>query len=259
MLQANNHMVTLDLHNTGLLNEGCDILFEGLKDNTTLKRLYLDANGISKVNGIVDYFEHKIATNTQGLECLLLSINRISTGNNIEMLCDVLSRYNQLKHLDLGSNRLTSDDVSIITNTFMHNEVLEILGLGYYLSTRDMGELPNNMGDKGAEYLAEFVRNNSSVRILEFEENGITLDGLVNIFESVQENNTLININYVQRGVKLGDMFNEVKAKLESNLTLDTTPEEYRGMKYDEFTKHIRTYKHGKNVVNIDSIYRNNM
>ena len=59
LLTLNNTIVTLDLHNTGLLDEGFARVCEGLKANYTLQNLYVEANGISDVSPIVTYFEQR--------------------------------------------------------------------------------------------------------------------------------------------------------------------------------------------------------
>ncbi|CAF4489824.1 unnamed protein product, partial [Rotaria socialis] len=75
MLATNQYLQTLDLLNTGLLDEGCEILFNAFKSNHNLKHLYMDTNGLTVKSGHIIrlHFEQ----NDNHLESLYLSCNAL--------------------------------------------------------------------------------------------------------------------------------------------------------------------------------------
>ena len=71
---------------------------------------------------------------------------------------------------------------------------LVMLDLGMYKATSDMGELPNNMGDEGVQYIAQFLRRNKSVKIFSILHNAISLQGLEKIVDALEENDNLTRL-----------------------------------------------------------------
>jgi hypothetical protein len=123
--------------------------------HTSLKSLYLDANGLTSVsaNAIADYFRYKTVVNQPGIELLSLSINRFGDEGAKEIV-ESLYVY-PIKSLTLGSNRIELSGLQSILKWASQASTLQVLDIGYYKATADMGELPNSFGDEGAKEIVE--------------------------------------------------------------------------------------------------------
>jgi NLR family CARD domain-containing protein 3 len=256
MLRQNTSLKILDLDNTGLLDDGVRDLFAGLEHNTTLEHLYISANGITNegCKHIAKYFDQQVAKGTRGLVSLWIAINRISDDGVITLM-NSLKNYKFLKRLNLGSNRITHIGAKHVFDTYVNDPNLIMLDLGYYKSTLDLGEMPNNLGSEGADLAAAFLRQNKSVQYFSIMNNYLTVEDLDKICDAVEENDVILMVAETQYGVKTRlDALIKLKTKLSSNI------QNTFQMTYDEFIKNpIRFLKHTEDVQFIDSDYRNKM
>jgi hypothetical protein len=257
MLEVNNKLKTIDLHNTGIMDKGCEVLFEGLAQNRTLKYLYLDANGLTPTSAvyIATYFNNLVAKNEVGITSITFNMNRLDD-EGVMMIVDSLEHYHALERVDFGSNRIGANTAKYVLDKLMNHPNLIFIGLGCYKSTGDLGELPNNLLDEGAAHVAEFIRNNKTVKVLEVDENGFTNTGIDLLNDAIKENDTLLQLRFAQFKLRIPiEVRNEVTAKLDENCM------NYMGITNAVFIKdmHCRFLKHTPDVVNIDSIYRNKM
>lgn len=256
MLKVNTKLQILDLHNTGLLDEGVKYVFDGLMKNNTLRHLYLDANAITPdgCKYIAEYFDHLITNDIKGITNLWLDINRIDDDGTI-ILINSLKNYKYLRRLIIGSNRISHIGAKIVFESLVDHPNLQVLDLGLYKSTSDMGELPNNITDEGVEYIAKFIENNKTVKYLSVLHNNISNTGLLRIAEALQKNNSILCIHYEQYGLMTDSRVKKsIRYKLEQNvrnaLNVDLV---------DFNINYLRFIKHSKKVKYIDSIYRNKM
>jgi Ran GTPase-activating protein (RanGAP) involved in mRNA processing and transport len=256
MLKVNKSIKILDLHNTGMLDEGCKYLFEGLRENTTLRTLYIDANGIT-VEGakyIADYFDYLVTNNIKGVTSIWMCINRFGDEGIIN-ITKSLKQYYYLERLSIASNRIEVNGCKEVLNNLVDHKNLIVLDLGLYKSTSDLEELPNNIGDEGAEHVATFIENNKSVKILDVVHNDISIIGLQKMADALDKNNNISCLFFSQYGISIPkDIKTQIKTKLTNNIY-----KEYN-ISTEEFmmTKH-RFMKHTSDVQYIDSIYRNAM
>lgn len=256
LLEVNNTIKVLDMDNTGIEDDGTKHLMQSLKKNTGLKQLYLDANGISSVGAryIADYFDHLVATNRVGITSFWIGINRIDDEGTI-ILANSLKNYKHLKKLIVNSNRLSDVGVKALCDVLVDSRTLKVFDVGIYKSTSDLGELPNNIGDKGARYVAEFMRKNKTVQIVSVLHNNISEDGIRIMAEALQESDSIVWFYYEQYGVNISQPIRQlINKKLEENIRKNY------GMTIGEFcdTK-LKFVKGSKKLKNIDSIYRNKM
>lgn len=256
MLKKNKKLRILDLHNTGLFDEGIRYLMDGLIENRTLRHLYVDANALTPIGAtyIANYFNYLVERNEKGLVNLWMDMNRFDD-EGISLIANSIKNYKYLKRLSVGSNRIGPNGAKILLDSLVNHEKLITLSIGLYKSTSDMGELPNNIGDLGVEYIVKFIENNKSVKVLNIEHNGISLDGIIKIIEAIQKNDNLLFVYYLQRGIVVPqEIYGKLRAKLTENI------KKHIGITYGEFcNKHLRFIKHTKYIKDIDSIYRNNM
>lgn len=254
MLTTNDSIKILDLHNTGLLDEGITHIFTALKKNTSLRHLYCDANAITVIGAKVmaEYFDYLTKNSLKGVTSIWLDINRLDDEGTI-VLAKSLRNYTHLKSLVIGSNRMTDVGAKVLCESLVQHKKLRVLDLGLYKSTSDLGELPNNIGDVGMEYINNFIENNNSVEVLSILHNNISLDKIEDMANSLQKNNKLKYIYYVQYGLHIPqETDDKIRAKLSDNIN-----KEY-GLTYGDFIAHkLRLIRLSKRIKNIDSLYRN--
>ena len=256
MLKYNASIECIDLHNTNIGDEGMQYLCEGLLENITLKRLYLDANNITieGMRHLHNYFITMAAKGKIGLQSLWIGMNRYED-EGVLLLADAFSQYKHMERLSVNSSRITANGAKALCDSMISHEKLVLFDLGMYKSTGDMGELPNNLMDEGAEHISEFIRNNKHVKVLDISQNGITEEGMNKIINAMQENTTLCYIYYDQYGSYLSPSVKKnIKACMEKNIQIQY------GITYAEFhTSKLRFLKHTEDILKIDSIYRNKM
>ena len=256
LMEVNKHIKILDLHNTGLLDEGTQYIMESLQKNTTLRHLYLDANGITEKGAsyVADYFNYMVKHDLKGISSLWIDMNRIDDEGMIE-ITNALYGYKHLKRLIVGSNRLTDVSVGILCNTLVNSKTLKVLDLGLYKATADIGELPNNLMNIGAEYIANFIRNNKSVEVLSVLHNNIGIEGIKLLEQALLTNDNISWLYYEQYGLDIPQTIRmSFKNKFGQNI------KKKYNMSIEDFCNHKLKYiKGSKKLKNIDSIYRNRM
>jgi hypothetical protein len=245
MFATNNTIEVLDLDNTAVFDEGCVEIFTALKNNTSLRSIYLDANGLTQASAtaIADYFRHKVETGQPGIKQLSLSINRFGD-EGIAMIIDSLFGY-PLTSLTIGSNRIELAGLKSVLSWAVKTPTLEVLDIGYYKATADMGELPNSFGNDGARLIACFILLNTPVRYLSFHNSHITD---LSVIEAVMPFNTNLVAVTCEQGTTSSKIVHKI---IERNQSVH-----YPGKSVKEI---VRNMKHGTDVWVIDSIYRNKM
>jgi Ran GTPase-activating protein (RanGAP) involved in mRNA processing and transport len=271
LLEHNNNIKILDLHNTGiglqqsayneqngryeqyLTDDGLTDLCEGLKINTTLRHLYLDANalGLMSAQILADYFKFKVNNKMQGISSLWIDMNKLGD-DGVSILCDVLRDYPYLKRLNLGSNYISDKGMQYITDAFKNHNMLQVLDVSLYKSTADMGTVSNNIGDDGVPAICELIENNKSIRYLNIAMNNISNDGITRISDALEMNTSIWYFHYSQYGNEvMQTIVQKINDILERNRALEPS--------INFGTEHMRMLKHSKKIINIDSIYRNSM
>jgi Ran GTPase-activating protein (RanGAP) involved in mRNA processing and transport len=203
MLTANHYLQTLDLLNTGLLDEGCEILFNSLKSNSSLKHLYLDTNGLTVKSGRIIrlHFEQ----NDNHLESLYMSCNALGDAGTFEIAAGL--KYDQrLKRLGLASNCIGSDGTRALVDALINHPSLEQLNLGYMKATILLGGLDNVIGDEGAIEIGRLIRLNQHIRSIDLTFNGISQLGLLQLRDALKENKILTTLKILQ----FGQVHNEI-------------------------------------------------
>lgn len=270
LLESNTSIKTLDLHNTAIgikeiaysdesnnfdrhiTNNGLKELCEGLKVNEILENLYLGANALTQasIEHLADYFEFKTKLERPGIKSLWLDMNKL-TDEGCRIICEALVDY-PIRVLELGSNFISEVGMAHITRCFQNHPTLEVLHLGLYKATADMGATTNNISDNGVSAICELLEKNTSIRHLDISMNNISNEGISLIAASLEKNTRLWYLNYKQYGQEI-----EQKniLKIANLIARNRVP-------YDnvEFGKdHERRLIHGDSIWTIDSIYRNSM
>jgi diketogulonate reductase-like aldo/keto reductase len=152
LLAKNRTLSLLDVHNTGLFDEGVEALaraFEEAKGELRLEHLYASANALSArgVRALGTVITTQLPRPCS-LVSLNLSLNRLGNAG-LDAFVAILETgaLAGLERLDLGSIGLVRPDLSrLVSALLQHCPKLRSLDLGTYLSTRDLGEKANLLG-----------------------------------------------------------------------------------------------------------------
>lgn len=247
----------LDLHNTFLQDRGVEDLFNGLLANISLKTLYLDANALTSKTGHVigDYLSQKAQNSCPGINHLSVGMNRLGD-EGIEAIFGPILRqgasYTSLTSLNLNSNRFGSKGLKMIVAALPLLPNLQVLDIGAYKATADLGELPNHFEDVDSlDLLDQLIRcNESKLRLLQMETCHLPLSSVLQLSYSFMQNSSLWHVLWNQPDIssdeRVKHAYQLVNQHVEKNRSMNVT----RDM--------LRALKHGQHVEDIDSIYRTN-
>ncbi|WP_371357562.1 hypothetical protein [Hydrocoleum sp. CS-953] len=183
-----------------------------------------------------------------------MAINRLGDGGT-ELIANAVAGYSYLSKLDLSSNRIQNAGLKVLLEKCNTLSELVYLGIGLYKSTSDLGELPNYFDGCGAELIADFIRTNNTVKILGLADTNIREGGFEIIANALEENHTLLDLQYQQFRSQLPQ---ELEVRIRCLLARNI--QEQLGMSVQEFHSSLkREIKHSDQIRFIDSIYRNNM
>jgi len=203
LLTHNSTLQVLDLLNCGILDEGVEILCEGLTNNTTLRHLYLGANGITPVglNALKNYFSGSMSC----LESLFLGCNRIGN-EGAKVIGEILKFNSKLERLSLPSSRIGAEGMRYLSESLIQNKSIKMLDLGYMRATMDLGELGNFIEDQGSEYLCKFIKTSTKLASLSVTYNHISDYGMQKLANAIAMSKSLVSFEYVQYGVALSSI-----------------------------------------------------
>lgn len=227
MLAKNTTLRLLDLHTTGLFDEGMEAMARAfLAEDATLhlRHLYAGANALT-ARSIVALGSMVTRTRPSSLASLSISINRL--GNlGLDALVDLVETgaLGDLLRLDIGSIGLERPDLSRLTDALVtHCKKLRALDLGTYLSTRDMGEAANVL-DPDVTPLVRLLREHPAIELLDVGICGLPPESLDRLVSALGPRQSLHGVG--------------------GNRAFHHTERERRFL------------KHPKRVLHIDSIYR---
>lgn len=197
-LKANNRsLITLNLTNNNIRIDDLKILLEGLKTNSSLKKLFLDQNKIFGHYGITEEAE-KVITNllqhnfqaisfnscefdyegavvilkalrdNDTLQYLGLRNNTIKDEGAIEV-AEILKRNTTLQTLDLGKNEILDSGVKALAESLKVNKTL----LSLFLSNDKVGLPRNRIGAEGGMVLEEALKANNTLRELDLTHTAV--------------------------------------------------------------------------------------
>jgi len=258
MLAENKTLEILDLDNTATFDAGAAALFAGLSHNTSLRLLYLDANnlGVASAQTMADYFTALVAQKRVGITSLWVGMNPLYD-EGVIALARALKDYHALERLCLNAVRMTADGLQVLCEALVDHPKLLMLDVGCYKSAADLHEVTNNLGFKGAFLLAEFIRKNKSVRILDLRTCHLPAEGLAMIADAAETNTTLCYIYAEQMGLRT------MQSRLALHRIASICNRNCQAAGFQDLqdycSHYLRQEKHTAKVVHIDSIYRNNM
>jgi Ran GTPase-activating protein (RanGAP) involved in mRNA processing and transport len=153
---------------------------------------------------------------TQNKRLVDLNLSHCNLGQeSLAFLVNAIEHNRHLNCLSLTTNELGDEAISLIANSLMKNtphSITELnLGCNKFSLQGMMALTPYlikpgvkitkldlsccRLGDTSAPYLASIIKNNRTLRHLDIENNGFTTQGLIQIVEAIQFNDSITILN----------------------------------------------------------------
>ena len=155
------------------------IIVNALKEITTLKVLNLNGNQ-NRSDELAPAIA-SIITKNKLIEKLLLSDNNLNDDGVIR-IAQSLCKHSQLKSLDLQNNNITEEAAEALASIISSNIGLEELYLG------------NNQLQLGVTKIATTLKNISSLKVLDLQNNNIPEEGTDELSAAIRANNLIEKI-----------------------------------------------------------------
>jgi hypothetical protein len=191
LIAGGAELTVLDLYNCELGDEGVATIARALASpRSRVEHVYLGGNASGRV--AADAIAELLASPTR-LRSLQLSASRFA-GLGAILARGLASGQPTLEELGLACCQLDhADGAAIATAAIDHPRLLQ-LDLGWAPSANALGEAPNRLTDASAPAVAELVRANGPLRVLDVRRTGITSRGASSILEAVQANTQLVRL-----------------------------------------------------------------
>jgi len=210
LLNNNYYIISLDLKNNRLGDNGIKILALGISLSFSLVHIDLSSNGIGKTGA--DYLFKQLSFN-QSITCLNIGnssgLNRnFFNGVAIEGLNEFLKNHFQITFLDLNAASIGNEGLFLIQEGLKHTPSLKALNLCFNLLTSEASETltdimgktnikklnlsQNHLGDHFKYKLFESTKNRIFLQThLNFSRCKFTEEGMPKFFSALRKNGVL--------------------------------------------------------------------
>ncbi|XP_068412796.1 leucine-rich repeat-containing protein 74A [Eschrichtius robustus] len=204
-LVSNTTVVTLELADNCIMEEGILSLVEMLQENYYLQEMNISDNdlGLEGARILSEFLQN----NTSSLFSLQLSGNNFKE-ESAELFCQALSTNYRIKSLDLSHNQFSDKAGEYLGQMLALNVGLQSLdlswnhlyiqgvvalcsGLRANVSLKKLDLSMNSFGNEGAAALGEVLRLNNSLAYLDLSSNNISNEGLSKISKGLELNESL--------------------------------------------------------------------
>ncbi|XP_015413566.1 PREDICTED: leucine-rich repeat-containing protein 74A isoform X1 [Myotis davidii] len=204
-LVSNTTLITLELADNSIMEDGILSLVEMLQENYYLQELNISDNalGFEGAKVIAEFLQK----NSSSLLSLQLSGNKFKD-QSAELLCQALSANYRIKEMDLSHNEFSDKDGEFLGSMLALNVGLQTLDLSWnHLSSRAAVSLSNGLrsnvtlktldvsmngfGNEGAAALGEVLKSNSSLAYLDVSNNDISNEGIIKLSKGLEFNECL--------------------------------------------------------------------
>nr|XP_058912640.1 leucine-rich repeat-containing protein 74A [Kogia breviceps] len=204
-LVSNTTVLTLELADNCIMEEGILSLVEMLQENYYLQEMNISDNdlGLEGARILSEFLQN----NTSSLFSLQLSGNNFKE-ESAELFCQALSTNYRIKSLDLSHNQFSDKAGEYLGRMLALNVGLQSLdlswnhlyiqgavalcsGLRANVSLKKLDLSMNSFGNEGAAALGEVLRLNNSLAYLDLSSNNISNEGLSKISKGLELNESL--------------------------------------------------------------------
>ena len=234
MLRYNRSIRTLDLVNTSIGKIGLTAILNVLiEENCTVERLYLGGNQIDEEAALL--LAELLIKNSR-LKALLLNVNHLGD-LGVLRLAKALQQNQTLVELGLASNGISPTGCRGLIQGITTHPSLTNLDLGYSPSTKVLGAIGNNLGNLGAEIIAQILPLNSTLLKLNLPAY-ITEKGKQALIAGLEKNYTLCQL------VIPGKQDERIKTLLQRNRNSNPTEKKLSNRDVTLIKSVYRTGKH---------------
>ena len=201
----------LDVYNCELGDAGVVAIAKALASPTCrVEHVYLGGNAAAAL--AAEAIGELLATTTR-LRSLQLSASRFADCSG--PIARGLSHNRSLEELGLASCGLSPDGGRAVADALTRHPKLLRLDLAVAPSARALAELPNRIGDAGAPALADLIRANGPLAMVDLRENSITSRGAFPILEALHSNEHLVELHLHHRVART--IRRSIRARLDAN------------------------------------------
>jgi Ran GTPase-activating protein (RanGAP) involved in mRNA processing and transport len=222
LLQKNQQIRTLDLVNTNIGEAGLQAICEVLADNQSLQRLYLGGNSIGMEGA---KYLKKLLQKNQTIESILLNVNALAD-KGLAVLAEGIAENRSLSNLGLASNGIGESGMLALFDALQAANHIQFLDLGYGASSQVLGASANEISDKSAQRIADFLSQNLTLLSLNIQKTGISDMSKSLIERALAHNQTLCRLYmdgkrrrqmfaYLQRNLALNPHFLQIPADVQ--------------------------------------------
>ncbi|KAB1277105.1 Leucine-rich repeat-containing protein 74A [Camelus dromedarius] len=179
-LVSNTTVLTLELADNSIMEEGILSLVEMLQENYYLQEMNISDNNLGLEGARI--LSEFLQNDTSSIFSLQLSGNNFKE-ESAELFCQALSANYRIKTLDLSHNQFsdkTGEYLGQMLGDAMVNTALKKLNLSM-----------NSFGNEGASALGEVLRLNNCLAHLDVSSNNISNEGLSKISRGLEANESL--------------------------------------------------------------------
>uniref|UniRef100_A0A8D1Z2L2 Leucine rich repeat containing 74A n=1 Tax=Sus scrofa TaxID=9823 RepID=A0A8D1Z2L2_PIG len=204
-LVSNTTVLTLELADNCIMEEGILSLVEMLQENYYLQEMNISNNNLGLEGARI--LSEFLQNNTSSLFSLRLSGNNFKE-ESAELFCQALSVNYRIRTLDLSHNQLSDkageylgqmlalnsglQSLDLSWNHFCtHGAVALCNGLRVNVALKKLDLSMNSFGNEGASALGEVLRLNSSLAYLDVSCNDISNEGITKLSKGLEVNESL--------------------------------------------------------------------
>lgn len=183
--ESNKSLTEIDLTFNRVTVDGCHLIGEILKVNTSLKSLILAGVGLENVCAIAEGVKFNSA-----LEALNLDFNHFGSAGAFA-ICESLRMNQTLARLEIASNRIGPEGCSAVARLLRVNKSIKALDLS-----------SNHAGSSGLQDIFEALQTNATLEVLFINDNDWTSDCASALCDMVERHGSLakIDVSYLKFG-----------------------------------------------------------
>jgi len=217
-------LITLELSNNRLGDDGIEMVGSYLRYNENLEELFVDSclvgnDGLSSL--------HDALLVNRAMKHLSLAGNKFSLPG-ITKLCSALELNASLQHLNLSLNDLGPEASCVIGNLFIKNDTISILSIN---SINMLGSLNSSYGVHG---FCNALASNRTLTHLSMKNNDINDQVLVELAQSLTRNPVLLKLDLSGNPIVNDDWFNSEKTVRTDVVNLEDMPSIQKTLKRNQ-------------------------
>lgn len=186
-IQNGSRLRVLDLVDTHIGSEGLNLLVSAICESKCcqIEHLYLGGNNFGERDA--ECIARLLTKKELPLKGLYLSVNHLGD-EGTAILGESLKHNRDLQCLSLASNYIGASGLKVLCRGLSGHNQLKWLDLGCQPSTNILRSRRNFFADYGARYIAELLREESTLEFLDLSHCGITDQGAMELLHALRKN-----------------------------------------------------------------------